>query len=272
MLETLPGWFVPVGAGLLGLALGSFLNVLSIRWPQDRSVVAPRSSCPRCDTLIAWYDNIPVASWFVLGGRCRACGDPISIQYPLVELTTGIVWTGLFAYHGLGVEALRGSVFLTILFGISLSDARFYIIPDQFSVGGTVLGVGMSLLPGSAVDVVQSLSGAAVGVAGMWLVAVGGTWLIKTLRPGRLEEAGVDRALGGGDVKMMALVGAFLGMWGVATTVFFGSLFALLVFGPISYITKRLVPLGIFLAAGAALSYGWGGAILSWYRVEILGL
>jgi leader peptidase (prepilin peptidase)/N-methyltransferase len=106
----------------------------------------------------------------------------------------------------------------------------------------------------------------------MWLVAVGGTRLIQWLRPGRLEEAGVDRALGGGDVKMMALVGAFLGMWGVATTVFFGSLFALLVFGPISYLTKRLVPLGIFLAAGAALSYGWGEAILSWYRAEILGI
>ena len=86
-----------------------------------------------------------------------------------------------------------------------------------------------------------------------------------------LKDASLGRALGGGDVKMMGAVGAFLGPWGVATTVFFGSLFALLVFGPISYLTKRLVPLGIFLAAGAALSYGWGDAILEWYRVEILG-
>jgi leader peptidase (prepilin peptidase)/N-methyltransferase len=271
LAETLPGWYVALSAGVLGLLLGSFLNVLSIRWPQDKSVVAPRSACPRCDTPIAWYDNVPVFSWIVLRGRCRACGGGISIQYPLVELTTGIVWAGLFAFHGLGTEALRGSAFLTVLFGISLSDARFYIIPDQFSVGGMVLGLALALLPGSRLDIMQALVGAAVGFGGMWLVGVGGTWMVKTLRPGRLEEAGVDRALGGGDVKMMGMVGAFLGMWGVATTVFFGSLFALLVFGPISYFTKRLVPLGIFLAAGAALSYGWGDALLTWYRVEILG-
>jgi leader peptidase (prepilin peptidase)/N-methyltransferase len=251
--------------------LGSFLNVLSIRWPQDRSVVAPRSACPRCNTPIAWYDNIPVVSWIVLGGKCRACGGGISIQYPLVELTTGIVWAGLFAFHGLGAEALRGSLFLTLLFGISLSDARFYIIPDQFSVGGTVLGLLLALLPGAALGPVRALIGAAVGFGGMWLVGIGGTWMVKKMRPGRLEEHGVDRALGGGDVKMMGMVGAFLGAWGVATTVFFGSLFALLVFGPISYFTKRLVPLGIFLAAGAALSYGWGEAILDWYRTNILG-
>jgi leader peptidase (prepilin peptidase)/N-methyltransferase len=271
LAETVPGWFVSLVAGLLGLALGSFLNVLSIRWPQDRSVVAPRSACPECETPIAWYDNIPVLSWIRLRGRCRACGTRISLQYPLVELTTALVWAGLFAYHGLSAEALRGSVFLTVLFGIALSDARFYIIPDQFSLGGTLLGVGLAFLPGVELPWTRALLGAAVGFGGMWLIAVGGTWLVEVLRPGRLEEAGVDRALGGGDVKMMALVGAFLGAWGVATTVFFGSLFALVVFGPISYFTKRLVPLGIFLAAGAALSYGWGDAVLDWYRAEILG-
>ena len=173
--------------------------------------------------------------------------------------------------HGLSVEALRGSVFLTILFGIALSDARFYIIPDQFSLGGTLVGLGLAFLPGAGLPWLRAILGAAIGFGGMWLIAVGGTWMVETLRPGRLEEAGVDRALGGGDVKMMALVGAFLGAWGVATTVFFGSLFALLVFGPISYFTKRLIPLGIFLAAGAALSYGWGDQVLDWYRAEILG-
>jgi leader peptidase (prepilin peptidase)/N-methyltransferase len=258
-------------AGLLGLALGSFLNVLSIRWPQDRSVVAPGSACPTCETPIAWYDNIPVVSWVALGGRCRACRTRISAQYPLVELTTALVWAGLFAFHGLGAEALRGSVFLTILFGISLSDARFYIIPDQFSLGGTVLGLGLAFLPGAQIGWTRALLGSALGFGAMWLVAVGGTWLIEKLRPGRLEEAGVESALGGGDIKMMGMVGAFLGAWGVATTVFFGSLFALLVFGPISYFTRRLVPLGIFLAAGAALSYGWAEAMLEWYRAEVLG-
>lgn len=271
MAETVPAWFVTLAAGLLGVALGSFLNVLSIRWPQDRSVVRPRSACPRCETPIAWQDNVPVVSWLLLRGRCRACRGRISLQYPLVELTTGLVWAGLFAYHGPGVEALRGSLFLTLLFGISLSDARFYIIPDQFSLGGMVLGAGLAFLPGAALDWSRALLGAAVGFGAMWAVAVGGTWLIEVIRPGRLAEAGVDRALGGGDVKMMGMVGAFLGVWGVAMTVFFGSLFALLVFGPISYLTHRLVPLGIFLAAGAALSYGWGESIIDWYRMRILG-
>ena len=271
MAETIPGWFVAVAAGMLGLALGSFLNVLSIRWPQDRSVVAPRSACPECETPIQWHDNIPVVSWILLKGRCRACQARISLQYPLVELTTAFVWAGLFAYYGLSAEALRGSVFLTILFGIALSDARFYIIPDEFSLGGMLVGLGLAFLPGVHLPWTRALVGAVVGFGAMWLIAVGGTWLVKVVRPGRLEEAGVDRALGGGDVKMMGLVGSFLGVWGVAMTVFFGSLFALVVFGPISYFSKKLIPLGIFLAAGAALSYGWGDAILSWYRVQVLG-
>jgi prepilin signal peptidase PulO-like enzyme (type II secretory pathway) len=103
-------------------------------------------------------------------------------------------------------------------------------------------------------------------------VGAGGTWLIRRIRPGRLEEAGVDRALGGGDIKMMMMVGAFVGPWGVATTVLLGSVFALLVFGPISYLTGRLIPLGVFLAAGAALTYGWGGWMLEWYLTRVLGV
>ena len=264
-------WFVAAAAGLFGLAVGSFLNVCSLRWPQDGSVVRPRSRCPRCDALIAWYDNVPVVSWVLLRGRCRRCSEPISLQYPLVEAATGLVWAGLFWYWGLSWEALRGAIFLTILFGIGLSDARFYIIPDAFSVGGTVLGVLLSLLPGG-ISWRTSLLGAVVGYAALWLVGVGGTWMVRRLNPARLEEAGVDSALGGGDVKMMMMVGAFLGPWGVATSVFFGSAFALVVFGPVSLVTRKLIPLGIFLAAGAALSYGWGDAILAWYFERVLGM
>lgn len=124
-------WVVALIAGLLGLAFGSFLNVCSLRWPRDESVVAPRSRCPRCDILIAWHDNVPVLSWILLGGRCRECREPISVQYPLVELATGLMWAGVFWAYGPTWEALRGSLFLTIIFGIALSDARFYIIPDQ---------------------------------------------------------------------------------------------------------------------------------------------
>jgi leader peptidase (prepilin peptidase)/N-methyltransferase len=262
---------IPAVAGLFGLAIGSFLNVCSLRWPVDESVVSPPSRCPHCGEHVRWYDNIPVLSWIVLRGRCRFCHEPISIQYPLVELTTGLVWAGVFAAHGLTPEALRGSIFLTILFGISLSDARFYIIPDQFSIGGAVLGFGLAFLPGG-IDWRGSLIGAVVGYAVLWLVAVGGTWVMKRLFPGRLEEAGVDRAMGGGDIKMMAMVGAFVGAWGVAETVFIGSVLALLIFGPMASISKRLIPLGVFLAAAGAVTYAWGQPLLDWYLTTVVGV
>ena len=264
-------WFLALIAGLFGLAVGSFLNVCSLRWPLDQSVVRPPSRCPGCGAGIRWYDNIPVLSWLLLRGRCRDCGTPISAQYPLTELATALVWAGIAWAHGATPEALRGAVFLTILLGIALSDARFYIIPDEFSWGGTVLGAALSFLPGGPTPG-QSGIGAVSGYGVLWLVGHGGTWLIRRLSPGRLEEAGVDSALGGGDVKMMAMVGAFLGPWGVAATLFLGSVVALVVFGPISALTKRLIPLGIFLAAGAAVTWAWGDALLAWYQRTMLGV
>jgi leader peptidase (prepilin peptidase)/N-methyltransferase len=263
--------WIPLIAGLYGLLIGSFLNVCSLRWPVNESVVRPRSRCPRCETLIAWYDNVPVLGWLALRGRCRHCGERVSIQYPLAELATGLMWAGTFALHGPTWEALRGSVFLTIIFGISISDARFYIIPDEFSIGGAVLGLAMSFLPGG-IDWGPSLAGAAVGFGVLWLVGAVGTWLIKRLSPGRLEEAGVDQAMGGGDIKMMMMIGAFLGPWGVALTIFLGSVLALLVFGPISAMSKRLIPLGVFLAAGGGVAYVWGEAMVRWYLVSVVGL
>ncbi|NJD20050.1 MAG: prepilin peptidase [Gemmatimonadetes bacterium] len=260
-----------VTAALFGLLVGSFLNVCSLRWPNSESVVSPPSHCPRCGEPVRWYDNVPVLSWLVLRGRCRWCRGPISIQYPLVELATGLVWAGVFAAHGASWEALRGAVFLTILFGISLSDARFYIIPDEFSLGGTVLGLALSLLPGG-VDPFPSVLGATVGYATLWLVAGGGTWVIRRLFPGRLEEAGVDQAMGGGDVKMMAMVGAFVGAWGVVETVFLGSLLALLVYGPVASLSKRLIPLGVFLAAAGAVTWAWGEAMMRWYLTRVVGM
>lgn len=265
------GWIIPAVAGVFGLLFGSFLNVCALRWPVDESVVFPGSRCPGCHEPVRWYDNIPVLSWIVLRGRCRFCGRAISVQYPLVELATGLVWAGVFAAHGPTPEALRGAVFLTILFGISISDARFYIIPDQFSVGGSVLGLGMAFLPGG-LDWQGALIGGAVGFATLWLVGVAGTWTIEKLSPGRLEQAGVDQAMGGGDVKMMMMIGTFVGVWGVALTVFLGSVLALLVFGPISAVSKRLIPLGVFLAAGGAVAYAWGEAIVGWYLGSVVGM
>lgn len=264
-------WMVALVAGLFGLTVGSFLNVCSLRWPAEESVVSPPSHCPRCGEGVRWYDNVPVLSWLLLRGRCRWCKEPISIQYPLVELATGLVWAGVFAAHGPTWEALRGAVFLTILFGISLSDARFYIIPDEFSVGGAILGVAMAFLPGG-IAWHQALLGAVVGYAALWAVAVGGTWVIRRLFPGRLEEAGVEQAMGGGDVKMMMMVGAFVGVPGVALTVFLGSVLALLVYGPVAALSKRLIPLGVFLAAAGAVAWAWGQALVHWYLTSVVGL
>jgi len=276
-------WIPSIVAGLFGLLFGSFLNVCSLRWPVDESVVSPGSRCPHCLEPVRWYDNVPVLSWIILRGRCRFCSEPVSIQYPLVELATGLMWAGVFAVHGPTGEALRGAVFLTILFGISISDARFYIIPDQFSVGGAVLGFALSFMPGG-LGWVESIVGAAVGYGVLFFVGVVGTWLIKKLSPGRLEEAGVDQAMGGGDIKMMMMVGAFLGVWGVAVTIFLGSVLALFVFGllavvrallavgPISDFSKRLIPLGVFLAAGGGVTYVWGDAMISWYMTAVLGV
>jgi leader peptidase (prepilin peptidase) / N-methyltransferase len=268
LVET---WLVPVVAGVFGLTLGSFLNVCSLRWPVDESVVSPGSHCPSCDEPVRWYDNVPVLSWLLLRGKCRWCAEPISAQYPLAELATALIWAGVVAAYGLSWEAARGGIFLTLLFGIAMSDARFYIIPDQFSVGGAMLGVAMSLLPGG-VTIGKSLVGAAVGFGALWVVGFAGTWIIRRISPGRLEEAGVDQAMGGGDIKMMMMVGAFLGVWGVVLTLFIGSLLALIVFGPIASMSKRLIPLGVFLAAAAAVSYAWGDAMVSWYVTSVVGL
>lgn len=269
-------------AGLYGLMIGSFLNVCALRWPLEQSVVRPRSRCPRCETLIAWHDNVPVLSWIALRGRCRHCEEPVSVQYPLVELATGLVWAGVFVLHGPTWEALRGAVFLTLVFGISISDARYYIIPDEFSVGGTVIGLAFAFLPGG-VEWMPAFIGAASGYLALWLVGVLGTWMIEKLSPGRLEEAGVDQAMGGGDIKMMMMIGAFLGPWGVALTVFLGSVLALIVTmgravlsllraGTDEEAFTRLIPFGVFLAGGGAIAYVWGESMVRWYMGSVVGI
>lgn len=257
-------WLISSVAGALGLFVGSFLNVCSLKWPIEQSIVSPGSNCAECHESLHWFDKIPVFSWVVLRAKCRHCLEPISIQYPLVELTTGIVWAGTFAVHGTSWEALRGGVFLTILFGISISDARFYIIPDEFTWGGSALGISLSLLPGGPTWL-SALIGGTVGYMVLWLVGIMGTSVINKLSPGRLEEAGVDQAMGGGDIKMMMMAGTFLGVTGVALTTLLGSLLALIVFGPIAVATGRLVPLGVFLAAGGGVTYAWGEPLLDWY-------
>ncbi|HWK89001.1 MAG TPA: prepilin peptidase [Longimicrobium sp.] len=253
-----PEWLLYLFAGLLGAALGSFLNVCVYRWPADLSVVSPPSRCPSCGAGIRWFDNVPVLGWIFLRGRCRNCRAPISIQYPLVELATAAVWVMAALRFGYDWRTLSTAVFFTLLLGIALSDARTYIIPDQFTLGGLVIGIALAFAPGG-ITPVRSLIGAALGFGLLWLVGELGRWAFK--KP----------AMGGGDIKMMAMVGAFLGSSGVLLTIFLGALFGSLVFGPISMKTGKLVPFGIFLALGAAIAEPWGHAIVGWYTRTFLG-
>lgn len=248
-------------AAVLGATIGSFLNVCILRWGAEpkESIVSPPSHCTRCGRGLTWYENIPVLSWLLLRARCRGCGEPISMLYPLIELAAAGIWASMAWRHGLTIEAIRGAVFGTILLGIAMTDARRYVIPDEFTWGGLAIGLLFSLaggLPGLG----TALLGAGVGFGLLWLVGTVGTWVFK------------EDAMGGGDVKMMAMVGAFVGWQGVLLTIFLGALVGSLVFVPLLLAGhKKLVPFGIFLSIGAAVAYEAGPAIVVWYAGYLAG-
>jgi leader peptidase (prepilin peptidase)/N-methyltransferase len=251
--------FILVIAGVFGMMLGSFLNVCIVRLPVDQSVVRPRSRCPRCGREVAPYDNIPVMSWLLLRGKCRNCKEPISIQYPLVELVVGLMWAGAVWYYGPSLTAIAAALFGTILLGIALTDARHYIIPDEFSVGGLGIGLLIAVIAGWPAFV-TALIGAATGFGILLFVAWAG------------EKAFKKEAMGGGDIKMMAMVGAFVGWQGVLLTIFGGSLLGTLVFLPLRLVGKNvLVPFGVFLAAAAGITFVFGDEIIRWYAAYLQG-
>jgi leader peptidase (prepilin peptidase) / N-methyltransferase len=258
----LPAGFQIVVAALFGAVIGSFLNVCILRWGADpkQSVMQPRSRCPRCGRALAWYDNIPVVSWIVLRARCRGCGESISVQYPLIELATAGIWAYMAWRHGLTLEALGGALFGTILLGIAMTDAREYIIPDEFTWGGLIIGLLFSLVIGGLHGLGMAAVGAALGFGALWLIGTIGTWVFK------------EDAMGGGDVKMMAMVGAFLGWQGVLLTIFLGAFLGSLVFLPLMLVgRKKLVPFGVFLSLGAAIAYAFGPTLVGWYGGYLLG-
>jgi len=245
-------------AAVLGAATGSFLNVCVVRLPAEESVVRPPSRCPGCAARIAWYDNIPILSYLWLRGRCRHCGEPISARYPLVEASTALVWLGMAVWYGPSWRALEGAVLFSLLLGIALIDARHYLIPDVLSVGGLAAGLALSLLPGG-VGPLEAAGAAAGGFLLLWLVGVVGEWWLD--RP----------AMGGGDMKLLAMIGAFLGPVDTLLSLFLGALTGTVVFGPVSLKTGKLVPFGVFLALGAALAFLFGDPLTEWYRAWAFG-
>jgi leader peptidase (prepilin peptidase)/N-methyltransferase len=266
-----------VFAGVFGAMLGSFLNVCVYRLPRSESVVRPRSRCPACGKPIAWYDNIPALSWLLLLGRCRSCKARISVQYPLVEVAVGLVWFGGVAQFGITVEALSAAAFVTLLLGIALTDAQHYVIPDIFSLGGTAAGIAVALFPGG-LPWWHAVLGAALGYGLLWFVRWAGDIALRRGWIGGKEletvlEADEERTtMGEGDLRMMAMVGAFLGPAGVVLTVFLGSLAGSLVFVPLRLAGRRVaVPFGVFLAVGAVAALLVGPDLMAWYLGVLAG-
>lgn len=257
---------------VIGASIGSFLNVCIARWPAELSVVKPRSRCPRCERQIAWHENIPVLSWILLRGRCRGCRLPISMQYPAVELLVALGWVACVLSLGVTFEALRVAVFGTILFGIAVTDAKHYLIPDGFTISGLVIVLGMA--------VVNFFVGETTHFASPWPAVLGacvGAGAITII--GWLAEVAMKReAMGFGDTTLMAVVGAALGPERALLTIiggaFVGAVFFLVVVGPVVWVRSRRkgtefefpdVPFGVFLAPAALLALLWGDRLIDWY-------
>lgn len=241
---TPPAFFV-VYAALVGLLVGSYLNVVIHRLPNELSTVRPGSRCPRCGASIRARDNLPVLSWLLLGGRCRDCRAPISPRYPIVEAMTGILFAASVARFGVTASALCAALFCAAMIALAGIDLEHFLLPDRITLPGLVVGLAVQpwLAWGSLVGSVQ---GALVG-AGVLLVFAG---LWKLWR-------GVD-GMGLGDVKMLAMIGAFLGVRGVIVTLVASSTLGSIVgLGLLARGTIELggrLPFGFFLAAGALIA------------------
>ncbi len=264
--------------GVFGAITGSFLNVCIARWPKDQSVIRPRSRCPGCGGSIAWYDNVPVVSWLILRARCRTCGEPISVQYPLVEAANAVLWIASLYLLGPSVLAVRVAVVATILLGVAVTDAQSYLIPDGFTVSGLVVaGVG---------SIYGVFRGDQLPFAGPWDLVLGacvGAGAITII--GWLGEVVMKKeAMGYGDATLMAFVGACVGPVRALLCIFVGAAVAAAVFlfavYPIAWWRARragvhfappLVPFGVFLAPAAILTLLFGNALIRWYWERMLG-
>ena len=274
---------IPLGAFLFGLIIGSFLNVCILRIPADKSIVLPASSCTKCGKAIAAYDNIPVLSWAFLGGKCRHCKTKISAMYPAVELLTGLLFLACYFIFGLTVDALKWAVFAALLVVLAITDIRERILPDEVNFFGLGAGLLFSFFT-------KSLDGTALWLASRWfdfpppqmalsfsdavLGALAGSGLLWIVAEGYFRIRGRE-GMGLGDVKMMAAVGAFLGLKRTVMTVLFGSLLGSIVGIILIKVSKKgqdyELPFGTFLGAGALLVVFFGTPALRWY-LSLLGV
>ncbi|MBI4343825.1 MAG: prepilin peptidase [Candidatus Omnitrophica bacterium] len=248
----------------LGTVVGSFLNVCIYRMPREESVVRPRSRCPRCERPIAGYDNIPLVSYALLGGRCRHCRTPISWRYPLVEALAGAAAVAVVYRFGATAQALVYGAFLCALIAVSFIDLEFQIIPDEISLGGVAAGLLISLaLPSlhGAESRWLSLGRAAVGAL------VGGGVLYLTGKMGDLMFR--RETMGGGDIKLLAMAGSVLG-WKLVLLTFFLAPMLALIPGLLVLLLRRSheIPYGPFLSLGLVIALFAGQDVLRWTGVE----
>jgi len=266
---------------VLGLCLGSFLNVVIYRLPKEgQSILRPRRSvCPSCRAPIAWYDNLPLVSFFVLGGRCRHCRQPISWRYPLVELMAGLLTLAVFYQYGFSFRTLAGLYLVLALIAITYIDLDEMVIPDALT------------LPGMALALAAAVISPDPGLIGPWLGGRLMEWDLVSLRWLSLIGSGLglvlggalvwiifqvyylvrkEEGIGGGDFTLLAMIGAFLGWRAVLFTVFLGSIAGVVAVGIMAAREKELslqmkLPFGPFLALAALIYLFFGEAVLRWY-------
>jgi leader peptidase (prepilin peptidase)/N-methyltransferase len=273
-----PGIILGIFVFAFGLTIGSFLNVCILRIPEGKSIVLPPSACPKCGEGIRAYDNIPVASYILLGGKCRACKTPISPIYPLVELLTGLLFVACFWAFGFTPDALKWCIFSAIMIVLVFTDLRERILPDVVNFVGLGIGLVLSLFtkrvdgsvlwltqvfmlhapPHRLLPLLDALLGAAAGGGLLWIVME----LYFRLRH--------REGMGLGDVKMMLMVGAFLGAKGTLLTIFAGSLLGTLL-GMAFMVSRHKtrdyeLPFGTFLGMAALLVVFFGAHFVNWYQ------
>jgi len=297
--------FPAVAVFLFGLTFGSFLNVCIYRMPRGLSVVAPRSACPGCAKLIAFYDNIPVLSWLILGGRCRGCRTPISPRYAAVELLTALLWIGCYAQFGLSLALVKWAAFSFLLLWLVFTDAETMLLPDLLTLPGLALGLVFALFvpvndlvsrlaPGMVqIPLSSDVSSHLWSLADAILGALAGAGFIYGVGEIYYRVRGVE-GMGFGDVKLMGMIGAFLGLKLTIFTIFAasiaGSLFGLSTMLMVwikrtrryqafkrdsararAWQSARLalrhhqMPFGVFLGGMAMVALFFGNQFLHWY-------
>jgi len=261
-MDMLPGWSLYIIAGLIGAILGSFANVCIFRMPRRKSVVWPRSRCPHCDHVLSPWENVPLMSFIVLRGRCRKCRGRISLQYPLVE--TASIALSLLAWWHFG-EPLRYLVYFCLLIVplliVSVIDLKHYIIPDSITIPGIIVGFAVGVLLEGGLSyrmaALDSLLGILVGGGALYIVAI------------VYEKLKKQEGLGGGDVKLIAMLGAFFG-WRASILVLLmsslmGSVVGLVLIIILRKDLKYAIPFGPFLAAAGLIYLFAGERIINWY-------